>query len=182
MTENDRPLRTFLCHTSSDKDSVQKLYRSLVDDGIDAWLDQEKLVPGQNWQKEIQRAVRNSDVVIVCLSAKSITKEGFVQKEIRIALDFAKEKPDGTIFIIPARLEDCAVPESMNKFQWVDLFSDNGYERLMNALKLRAENVGATIGFVAKDKNVPFNSKILKNRSDSLRPLDITIDNPTIDN
>jgi len=160
---------------------VQKLYQSLVNGGIDAWLDQEKLVPGQNWQKEIQRAVRNSDIVIVCLSAESITKEGFVQKEIRIALDSAEEKPDGTIFIIPARLEVCDVPESMNKFQWVDLFSDNGYEQLMNALKIRAEHVGATIGFFAKDKNVTFKPKILKNRPDSLRPLDLTIDNPTLD-
>lgn len=142
MTDKNRPLRAFLCHTSSDKHSVQKLYRRLVDDGIDAWLDQEKLVPGQNWELEIKRAVRNSDVVIVCLSAKSITKEGFVQKEIRFALDFAEEKPDGTIFIIPARLEVCDVPERMNGFQWVDLFQQSGYEKLKSALDARARSLG----------------------------------------
>ena len=92
------------------------------------------MIPGQDWKFEIQKAVRNSDVVIVCLSAQSINKEGFVQKEIKIALDTADEKPEGTIFIIPARLGNCQVPERLSQFQWVDLFSDNGYEWLMKAL------------------------------------------------
>jgi hypothetical protein len=145
MAETKRPLRVFLCHASSDKPVVQELYERLIGDGVDAWLDKEKLVPGQDWQLEIQRAVKNSDVVIVCLSAQSITKEGYVQKEIRIALDAADEKPEGTIFIIPAKLEACDVPDRMNKFQWVNLFSDDGYGQLLKALKLRASDVDATI-------------------------------------
>lgn len=62
-------------------------------------------LPGQNWDLEIGKAASKSDVVIVCLSAKSVSKEGYVQKEIRLALDMADQKPDETIFIIPARLE-----------------------------------------------------------------------------
>jgi hypothetical protein len=154
MTDIKRPLNVFLCHASSDKPAVKKLYKRLLKDGIDAWLDKEKLIPGQNWQIEIPKAVKNSDVVIVCLSSQSITKEGYVQKEIRFALDIADEKPDGTIFIIPARLEDCIVPERLNKFHWVDLFSDNGYEWLLKALQIRADNVGAIIKKVSKSKDV----------------------------
>jgi hypothetical protein len=167
MTEIKRPLRVFLCHASNDKLAVQALYKRLSDDGVDAWLDKAKLVPGQDWQLEIQRAVKNSDVVIVCLSAQSITKEGFVQKEIRVALDTADEKPDGTIFIIPARLEACDVPERMSKFQWVDLFSDNGYEQLIKALKLRADKVGATLDFVAKPATDKKNTNTFDLSSDS---------------
>jgi len=43
---------------------------------------------------------------------KDITKQGFVQKEIRFALDIADEHPPGRIFIIPVRLVDCDVPDS----------------------------------------------------------------------
>ncbi len=85
------------------------------------------MIPGQEWQIEIPRAVKNSDVVLVCLSSQSITKEGFVQKEFKFALDAADEKPEGTIFIIPVRLENCDVPERINKFHWVDLHSEDGY-------------------------------------------------------
>ena len=106
-----RPLKVFLCHASGDKPPVRELYKRLVSEGVDAWLDQEKLLPGQDWRMEIPRAVREADVVVICLSNKSITKEGYIQKEIKFALDSAEEKPEGTIFLIPARLEECAVPE-----------------------------------------------------------------------
>jgi hypothetical protein len=145
MDDINRSLKVFLCHASIDKPIVEKLYSRLLSDGVDAWLDKEKLIPGQNWQIEIPKAVKSSDVVIVCLSAQSTNKEGFVQKEIKIALDAADEKPEGTIFIIPARLENCNVPDRISHFHWVDLFSANGYEWLMKALKLRANSVGAII-------------------------------------
>ena len=152
--ETTRPLKVFLCHASGDKPAVRDLYKRLVAEGVDAWLDQEKLLPGQNWRVEIPRAVREADVVVICLSNKSITKEGYIQKEIKFALDSADEKPEGTIFLIPARLEECAVPEQLGHWQWVDLFDENGFVRLLRSLKLRADRVGATIepsGYESED-------------------------------
>ena len=145
MTNTMRALRVFLCHASNDKEIVQNLYERLINDGIDAWLDKEKLLPGQDWKLEITKAVKESDVVIVCLSKHSVTKEGFVQWEIKFALDVTEEKPEGTIFIIPAKLEVCDVPEKISRYQWVDLFINEGYERLVKALQVRSKSVGATI-------------------------------------
>lgn len=48
------------------------------------------LVAGQNWELEIQRAARASDIVLVCLSSESVTKAGFMQREIKQALDVAR--------------------------------------------------------------------------------------------
>jgi hypothetical protein len=39
-----------------------------------------------------------------------VTKEGYVQREIRRAIEVAEEKPEGTIFIVPVKLEECDVP------------------------------------------------------------------------
>ena len=50
---------------------------------------------------------------------------------------------DGTIFIIPLHLEPCAVPERLRKWQWVDLFSADGYQKLVKALKRRAASLRA---------------------------------------
>lgn len=145
MPEPKRPLKVFLCHASADKPAVRSLYKRLVADGVDIWLDAESLVAGQNWQVEIPKAIRESDVVIVCLSEKSINKEGYVQREIKFALGVADEKPEGTIFIIPARLEECKVPDRLNMYHWVELFERDGYERLMRALRLRADKIDATL-------------------------------------
>jgi len=48
MTETKRPLKVFLCHTHADRDAVKALYTRLTKDGVDAWLDKEKLLPGQD--------------------------------------------------------------------------------------------------------------------------------------
>lgn len=135
------PLKAFLCHSSGDKVVVRVLYQRLSLEGFDPWLDEEKLVPGQDWEREISAAVRSSGVVIVCLSSGSITKEGFVQKEIKYALDVADEKPEGTIFIVPLRLEECAVPTRLTKWHWVDYFKEQGYTQLVKALRLRQKSI-----------------------------------------
>jgi TIR domain len=76
----DEQLQVFLCHSSADKEVVRDLFGKLVRDGFKPWLDEENILPGQDWNTEIRRAVRNSHVVVVCLSRSSITKEGYVQK------------------------------------------------------------------------------------------------------
>jgi hypothetical protein len=58
MTESKRPLKVFLCHAHADRDPVKALYTRLTQDSVDAWLDKEKLLPGQDWELEIRKAVR----------------------------------------------------------------------------------------------------------------------------
>jgi len=132
-----RPLKVLLCHAATDKPKVNTLYRRLVEAGFDPWLDEKKILPGQDWEFEIRAAVRAADVAIVCLTRNSVNREGFVQKEIRIALDVADEKPEGTIYLIPARFEDCPVPERLSRWQWVNTYEENGYRKLYRSLELR---------------------------------------------
>lgn len=134
MSQNDRD-RVFLCHSSGDKQQVRALYDRLRRDGMVPWLDEEDILPGQDWNAEIRRAIRQSRHILVCLSRDSVTKRGYVQKEIRLALDVADEQPEDTIFLIPVRLEVCTVPSRLDALQRVDLFAENGYERLLLALR-----------------------------------------------
>jgi len=138
-----RPLRVFLCHSSGDKPPVRDLYTRLLAEGFDPWLDEEKLVPGQKWKIEIPKAVRASDVVIICLSRGAINKAGYIQKEIKFALDVAEEQPEDKIFLIPLKLEECDVPERLRDWQWVNLFEETGFERLIRALRKRTETISA---------------------------------------
>jgi hypothetical protein len=107
----------------------------LTADGFHPWLDEVDLLPGQDWESEIRNAISQCDVVIVCLSRYSVDAIGFLQKEIRLALDAADERPDGLIFVVPARLEECRLPHRLARWQVVDLFSAGGYQRLVASLK-----------------------------------------------
>jgi mannose-6-phosphate isomerase-like protein (cupin superfamily) len=122
---------------------VRLLYRWLAaQESVKPWLDEEELLPGQDWEREIRNAVRAADLILVCLSRGSASRAGFVQREIRFALDVAKEQPPGTIFIIPVRLEECEVPEELRRWQWFDYYNPGGYKRLLRALAARAEALG----------------------------------------
>jgi hypothetical protein len=134
-------LKVFLCHSSADKPEVKKLYKALKDDGFDPWFDAVNLLPGEDWEAEITSSVKASHVVIVCLSHTAVTKAGFAQKEIKMALDVADLQPEGTIFMIPARLEDCTVPNRLSKWHWVNLYEDGGYQKLVHALNKRAKDI-----------------------------------------
>jgi hypothetical protein len=132
-------LRVFMCHAKRDKQQVRNLYAALVRARVDPWLDEEDLKPGQDWQHEIKKAVAASHVVLVCLSADSVTKAGYYQKEIKLALDEALKQPEGAIFVIPVRLVECEVPNSLaDRYHWVDLFTANGFTKLLDSLKHRA--------------------------------------------
>jgi hypothetical protein len=125
MTE-PRKLRVFLCHASQDKPIVRELYQRLLAEGwIDPWLDEERLLPGQNWHMEIDRALENTDLVLVGLSKRWVNKKGYIQKEIKKVMNVFSELPDEQLFIVPVRLDNCEVPISINSWQWVDYFGDN---------------------------------------------------------
>jgi hypothetical protein len=71
----------------------------------------------------------------VCLSTASTSKTGYVHAEIRSALDLADRQPEGKIFIIPVRLEECQVPLRLQAIQYLDYFGSDGYQVLLNALR-----------------------------------------------
>jgi hypothetical protein len=46
----------------------------------------------------------------------------------------AFDKPEGTIFLIPLRLENCPLDDRLSSQHWVDLFEPGGYELFVRAL------------------------------------------------
>ncbi|MGE5291565.1 MAG: toll/interleukin-1 receptor domain-containing protein, partial [Micromonosporaceae bacterium] len=80
-------------------------------------------------------AIEDSKFVLACLSELSINKRGYLQKKLKKALDVADEQPEGGVFLIPVRLEDCQVPQRLQRWQWVDLFQDDGYYKLLRVLR-----------------------------------------------
>jgi formylglycine-generating enzyme required for sulfatase activity len=136
------PKRIFLAHSSIDKELVRKLYRELKGRGLDPWLDEENLLPGQLWRIEIPKAIRECDFFIACLSERAIQREGYMHKEFRTALDVYAEKPFGTIYFIPLKFNECEVPDiqfprlgiNLRDIHWLDYWKPDGFERLLKVV------------------------------------------------
>jgi hypothetical protein len=141
-TVNKQKLRVFLCHSSDDIIPVQELFDSLQVSNVDLWLDKVKLLPGQDWEFEIAQAIKSAHVVIVCLSGSSVNRRGYIHKEIKMALDIAEEQPEGSIYIIPVKFEECEIPGQVKKWQWVNLYEPGGLVKLKLALSARGKELG----------------------------------------
>ena len=120
---------------------MRELYKRLAAESwIEPWVDEESLLPGQDFDLEIYKATRDADAIIICLSKVSVAKEGYVNKEIRRAYDIAQEKPEGAIYVIPLRLDECNPSfEYLKKLHWVDYYKPNAHEKLVKALRMRAD-------------------------------------------
>jgi hypothetical protein len=139
-----KQLQVFLLYARSDQKAVGRLYERLGQDGANVWLDVENILPGQDWESEIRKAIDHSDIVIVCLSRQFSKQGGYRHEELKIAIEKANSLPQGEIFIIPARLEKCDSPESLQRWQRVDLFASNGYDKLIGALKAHLSQLRTT--------------------------------------
>ena len=135
MTQLTLPKQVFLTYAHGDKKTVRQIYHRLIRNRINTWLDEKELIPGQDWKHEIREAILRSKIVIVCLSKQFNKQGGFRHEELQIALEKARSFPDGEIFIIPARLEKCDLPEPLRQWQCVDLFEADGFKKLLSALK-----------------------------------------------
>jgi hypothetical protein len=133
------PARIFLSYARPDREKVENLYRRLSGAGFHPWMDTHDLLPGEVWKRAIRKAIRDSDFFLACLSPQSVSKRGVIQKEIKGALEVWEGNLVSDIYLIPVRLEDCEMPESLEEFQWVDLFAEDGWDRLVQALHVGME-------------------------------------------
>jgi hypothetical protein len=84
----------FLCHASNDKAHVREVYHRLrAIEGFEPWLDEEDPLPGQVWAREIPRALQTSDFILIFLPRTSVARGGYVQREMKMALDARQTSP-----------------------------------------------------------------------------------------
>jgi hypothetical protein len=130
-----KPVQIFLCHAGEDKAAVETIYERLKGLGYKPWLDKKDLLPGQRWRSEIPKAIRASDYILIFLSKTSVAKRGYVQNEFKLAVEVLRDIPEGTIYAVPVRLDDCPIPDQFSDLHWCNLFEVDGFEYLLRAFQ-----------------------------------------------
>jgi hypothetical protein len=131
---NEKPT-VFLSYAREDRARIEQVYDSLRAEGFEPWMDSRNIMPGQEWSSVIGQAIRSADFMLVFISRHSVSKRGYVQRELRAALDLLSELPEGATFLIPVRLDESPPPEPLRMIQFVDLFESGGWERLLQSMK-----------------------------------------------
>lgn len=134
MQSNDL---VFISYAREDRQWAERLYMDLRKQEVNAWIDVRCLAAGANWKMEIRKAIRTSRFFILLLSKASVNKRGYVQKEMKEAIDVLREIPSGEIFLIPVRLDSTEpINEELHELNWVDLENDyhGGLARILSSL------------------------------------------------
>ncbi|MHC4406129.1 MAG: TIR domain-containing protein [Planctomycetota bacterium] len=92
----------FLSYSHNDSKFVDKLYKRLKDEGVSVWLDRRDLAGGP-LQKQIWRAIRWKDVLVLVLSKTSV-KSRWVANELEMAR--RREEDENRDVIYPVALDD----------------------------------------------------------------------------
>jgi hypothetical protein len=124
----------FLSYAKEDLEKVRQIYSDLKAAGYQPWMDVQDIAPGQDWKFALQSAISKCDAAIVCLSTKSVSKTGYVQVELKEFLEQRKRRPEGSIYLIPVRLEPCPIPVEMADLHYADLFEKDGWGKVISSL------------------------------------------------
>ena len=145
-TPTNPPL-VFISYAREDKHRVIGLGRALRASGLRTWIDVEDIVPGERWEAAIEKALRQADFILVCMSTHSVAKRGFAQREIKRALRAEEEMLEGDIFLVPILLDSCEIPTALQQFQWVNATSDAGFAAVTMAVREGCQRRGLlTVG------------------------------------
>lgn len=145
--------RVFLSHASEDKERfVIPFAEALRQRGVDAWLDQWEMMPGDSLvDKVFEDGIAQATVVIIVLSETSVAKP-WVRQELNVAV--VKRIEEGTK-LIPIVLDRCPVPTSLKSTLWQGVPDPNDFatclERVVDAIfgHSRKPPIGAPAPYLA---------------------------------
>ena len=130
-----RAIKCFLSHNSADKPIAEELARSLLDKGIDVWLDKWEILAGESLTSKIEEGIDSANAFIILMSPNSM-KAKWVKRELRIALQRRLRDPD--FVLIPILVQDSDIPAFLRDYVYVDWRSpakEEQYEFLLNSLR-----------------------------------------------
>ncbi len=132
----------FISYAKEDYTKAYAIYQLLKQNKYTLWIDTENLLPGQDFDLEIEKAIQNSNFFIACLSNNSVTKEGFVQKELKRGLDMLDRKPESAIYLIPLKLDECEVPKRFEKLHWCNFTDKKSTKKLIESIEAGCKQRG----------------------------------------
>ena len=111
--------KAFISHASEDKKRfVINFSKSLVEKGVDVWLDKWEMKVGDSLVDKIfDEGIKNANVFVIILSKNSIDKS-WVKEELNTGFINRIQKK---CKIIPVIIDECEVPECLKSILWIKI-------------------------------------------------------------
>jgi hypothetical protein len=133
-TNNADQKIVFISHSSKDKPIIRQLATDLKSEGIDVWLDEQRILVGESISEKIGQGLAESDYFIIAISEHSVQSE-WVKKELNNAIVNEIEKRK--TIILPIKLSDVEIPTLIRDKMYADFTVSykQGFSKLINTIK-----------------------------------------------
>jgi hypothetical protein len=125
-------MKVFINYSSKDEALATRLVASLEDAGLDAWYQKREIMPGDNWAEKIAQGLRESNAMVVLLTADALEshavqnsisyalgEKAFSKRLIPVLVGDSKDFPSDRIPWIFKRLKSITLPsDSRSKDQF----------------------------------------------------------------
>ncbi|MCP4353758.1 MAG: toll/interleukin-1 receptor domain-containing protein [Desulfobacterales bacterium] len=139
LKEQPAGTRVFISCAEKDILIANQIYADIQKQGIIPWMTRKDIKAGEKTEIAGRRAIKDSNYFLALLSTSSVNERGAFQKELKQAFDMLAEFPQGEIFIVPVRLDDCNTNnEALNDLHIIDLHKtswNSGLQRIIQALQ-----------------------------------------------
>ena len=158
-------IKVFISCAQEDYKIAKRLYVDLKKEGFTPWMGTEDILPGEDWKLKIRKSVEDCTYFIALISENSVSKKGYVQKELKLAFDILDLIPPSDIFVLPIRLDNSKPTDvRFENLQWGELFPsyDDGFKKILCVLKQQRakSNLSEKI-----DKKIPlFDQDVIEER------------------
>ncbi|HWZ45037.1 MAG TPA: toll/interleukin-1 receptor domain-containing protein [Candidatus Saccharimonadales bacterium] len=136
----------FISHSRADNEFAAHLAEGLKQQGVSVWLDSSELLPGAQWHQEIQRALLESNNIVVLVSPDSQIGP-WQQFEWRTALQSAWANPKKQL--IGLLLDGATAPPFLQNLRTLEANRQEGREDLAKKLAGIVRSVPVRRDFVA---------------------------------
>lgn len=84
----------FISYVRDDSALVDELAKTLKANGVEVWLDKEKIKPGYRWKAAIRQAIEEGEFFIACFSKEYESRnKSYASTELNLAIEELRQYP-----------------------------------------------------------------------------------------
>jgi len=135
---NNQKSTVFISYAREDSEIALKIYDDFCSAGVSPWIDKKNILPGDTWRIKIKEAIQSCSYFLAILSSNSVSKEGYVQSELKMAMEVLEEKPPSRRYLIPVIVDNCKPQDNrLNEIHQTDLSGKNykrGFQKVLKSI------------------------------------------------
>jgi len=158
-----------MSYARPDRERVLSFFEWLSSRGINVWMDCRSIKAGQNWEYEIHRALNRSTFVLAFISKHSFDRRGYIQKELKLALNKKDEKLIDDIYIIPILLDnEVEIPVQIKDLHYIKASDPNCLEQIRDSITHQLDRLGIERHEIQQQEQVYWTYDIRKEEWDGI--------------